>query len=308
MNGAGVGQAPGKLLLFGEHAVVYGHPALGLSLDRGVEVQLERGEGAVEVHPKLPISIHAAQPEALAEKALGDASHKLNCKVELGLPPMAGFGSSAALAVALVRAKAALDGRSTPDFRRTLDAAVKIEAVAHGKASGVDPAIVARGGLVYFQKRDKGPPLVRRLRPGMSLSLVVGAAGQHGGTGRVVAHMAALRRRSKPLVEAAMDTLGACARAGSRAIQRAELDELTEALNLAQGVLDGLGLVHEPVREAIARCREAGALAAKMSGAGGEGGAFFGLFAERAAAERAIEGLSKIGLSAWCEELSAGAA
>ncbi len=300
-------EAPGKVLLLGEHAVVYGEPALGFPLSRRARVTLAPGEGRLEVTlaPGLAVepSAAAASPESLVARALGPLRPAVDVVLELGFPPMSGFGSSAALGVALREAAHALAGTARPrSLAARLEEVLEVERVAHARPSGVDPAIVLAGGPVLFQRR-RGPPRVRRLRLAAPVALVVGAAGRHGGTIRTVSRVAALRDTSPRLVGAAMRALGEASRRGAAALAAGDLEPLGHALDLAHGVLSGLGLVSEQVEAAVRRARAGGALGAKMTGAGGAGGAFVALFPDAEAATRAARALAASGLEAWVERL-----
>ena len=86
------GRAPGKIILFGEHAVVYGEPAIGLPLSRGASVTLKPGTGKIRIRtpPEFAVraSKRAATPRDLVERALGDAARLSDVEIELGFPPM----------------------------------------------------------------------------------------------------------------------------------------------------------------------------------------------------------------------------
>jgi mevalonate kinase len=299
--------APGKVLLFGEHAVVYGQPAVGLPIRGRAEVTLAPGSGRVQLAlaPGLSVepSAAAAAPEALVARALGPLFAEVDTTLTLGFLPMAGFGSSAALGVALLEARDAYLGRRPPrGLLPRLEAAMAVETVAHARPSGVDPAIVLSGRPIVFERRD-GRPRVRPLALTAPVALVIGAAGRHGGTARTVSRVADLKGTAPALVQAAMAALGAAARTGARALSRHDLALAGHALDLSHGVLSGLALVSEQVEAAVRRARSEGALGAKMSGAGGAGGAFVALFASAAAATRAAAALEQDGLTAWVEQL-----
>lgn len=296
-DGARVGEAPGKVILFGEHAVVYGEPAVALPLSRRVRVKLTEGTGRVHVKlPKgtvVPGTHRAAAPVDLIRRALGERFDSTDTTITLGVPPMAGFGSSAALAVATLRAAGAPAARP-----RLLDRAIDVETVAHGRPSGIDPAAAIWAAPIRFVRGERIE--VRTIRLGAPIHVVVGSAGVHGGTAPVVAAIGETRARAPELVGAAMRTLGAASDAGAKGLARGDLELVGRALRIAQGILDGLGLVGAPVRDAVRLLEAHGALGAKMSGAGGTGGAYVGLFATKAGARRAAQAL-RDGGTAWVE-------
>lgn len=112
------GEAPGKLILFGEHAVVYGAPALGMPLSRPAVAELGPGTGQVSLRLakglEAEASPHAAQPTDLVARVLGPRMQQLDVRLTLYFPPMSGFGSSAAIVVAILRALEVMDGKPPP--------------------------------------------------------------------------------------------------------------------------------------------------------------------------------------------------
>lgn len=286
------GHGPGKILLFGEHAVVYGQPAIGLPLSRGVGVTLQAGAGGLRcrLRPGLRAvpSSAAATPEMLVQAVLGAERPQLDVEIHFEVPPMAGFGTSAALSVALLRAHDAwrrASGRPVPKlshYRRALS----VEAVAHGRPSGVDPATCLASGLIQFERPGPRPKL-QALSVGAPTFLLVGTAGAHGGARQSISRLSAWRTEAPELVEASMAALGATSRAGAKALTEGDPAALGAAFDLAHGILTGLGLVGPKVAATCQRLRELGAHGAKMSGAGGAGGAYVAVFGRRAEAERA---------------------
>ena len=146
-------RASGKVILLGEHAVVYGVPALAVGLDRGVEVELE---------PAPEPSILIGERRSETEDG-GDVTRALRALLaELGAPPVAvraklelpagsGLGVSAALGVAVARAVLAFQG-AVPERERVLAAAGAWESVFHGAPSGVDAAVAESGGCIQLTR------------------------------------------------------------------------------------------------------------------------------------------------------------
>lgn len=298
--------APGKLLLFGEHAVVYGAPAVGIPLQRGVYAELKPGRGRVHAELaeglSLPRSSRAAAPKDLVQRALGELADDVDVSLELELPPMCGYGSSAAVAVALLRAKASFLGRRMPGRRALWSAALDVEKAAHATPSGVDPAIVVWNEPILFE-RKKADISVRKQSFGKPVYMVAGWCGAHGGTKVSVTGLATLREARPKLVTAAMDTLAEASRTGATALRRGEHAALGPALDVAHGVLAGLGLVGEAVEGAVRAARAEGALGAKMSGAGGAGGAWLALFTSPRRAHSACAALQGRGYVAHTQRL-----
>jgi mevalonate kinase len=296
--------APAKLILFGEHAVAYGQPALGVALTPRVSVELTSGRGRVRCERAIESELpqNAASIEELVRAALGKRAAHLDLRIRMGVPPGAGLGTSAALGVALLRAHDKLleTDRSARDL---LAAAIAIENLAHGASSGLDPAIVIAEAPIQFTLRSN----LRTVRPVAvhgPLFLVVGARGTHGGTRHRVRAIGVLAHRAERPVKAAMKTLGEAARAGLAAMRNGDAPALGFAIDLAHGVLGGLGLVGDEIEKLVRAARNAGALGAKMSGAGGDGGALYALAPDLGNA-RAIERIWKrSGAHAFIETLA----
>ncbi|NOY26108.1 MAG: mevalonate kinase, partial [Oligoflexia bacterium] len=167
------------MILFGEHAVVYGHPAIAAAVNRGTTVSLQPEQG--------PTTVHAADIEdARLDAAIAAIlpAQGLGVRLSTDLPVGRGMGSSAALAVALVRANAAWEGR-VADLGECIRQGFVVERIFHGTPSGIDHTVSARGGAVYFRRGKDGPALSpAKVAP---LTLVVLDSGVTGNTKALVA-------------------------------------------------------------------------------------------------------------------------
>lgn len=294
--------------MLGEHSVVYGAPALGFPLERSIDVRIGPGSGHINLSSAddvdIPAPGDAASPREIVEHAMGSWMPKKDIAIHFGFPPMSGFGSSAALALALQRGRAALETRQPAAGEEMMRKLLSVERVAHAKPSGVDPAICLADGLIQFRRENgKGKPEVNSLVPAKPLHFLIGTIGAHGGARRTVSRVAEMKKQSPPMVKAAMAALGEAASTGARAVKKGDLDGLGSAMDLAHGVLSGFGLVSADVDRAVQKARLAGALGAKMSGAGGEGGAFLALFASRKAAEAAKAELGLTSILCWTQRV-----
>lgn len=271
--------ACGKVILFGEHAVVYGQPALAAGIARGVVV---RGGSPAA---RLGLRLHTPGGEVveatrggagrlsealtrLAESLEAEVGSlpSLTLEVESALPPGAGLGSSAALAVAVARAL--LGGAPGEEgMARVLRAATAAESVFHGNPSGVDHTTAAYGGVLRFVK-GAAPEVLTGLPP---LRLVVAQVEPGADTGVMVAGVRALRERSPARVDALLREAGALTDAGLDALRQGDLERLGLLMNLAHGLLHALGVSTEALDRGCHRARAAGALGAKLTGAGGGG-------------------------------------
>lgn len=244
------GFARGKLILAGEHAVVYGHPAIAMGVDRGTRVSLSHCEGPTH----LP---GGADPRLAAALRLALPPHGVRVDVHSDLPVGRGMGSSAALAVALLRAR---DGDVPPDA--LFDAALALETVFHGNASGLDVHIAIHGGAVRYRR---GPPREAVALPAPGWSVVVIDTGDAGDTRRMVRDVAARR----PSVDGLLADIGALALAVEDALHSPA--QLGPLWTRHHALLRRLGVSTPRLDAATDAAHHAGALGAKLSGAGGGG-------------------------------------
>ncbi len=287
-----VSSAPGKLYLFGEHAVVYGEPAIACAVDRRVTATVERrDDDRLRVRaPDLRLDSFAAEfgeradggvavdaDEGAVAAALGyvrgavESAYDhvgeragLDVTVESDLPLGAGLSSSAAVVVATLHAAVrAMDG----DIREeTLaERAYRVESdVQDGDASRMDTYCTTVGGAV----RVEGEEGERLEAP--ELPLAVGYDGGSGNTGELVADV----RELKETYGFAADTVGAIGdivRAGRPAVESGDLDEVGRLMDFDHGLLSALGVSARSLDEMVWAAREGGAAGAKLTGAGGGG-------------------------------------
>ncbi|MEN9787124.1 MAG: hypothetical protein RLZZ299_2388, partial [Pseudomonadota bacterium] len=198
-----VGEAPGKLILVGEHAVLRGHRAVAGAVGLRTRVALRERPGPSGLAAGTGVSApRLAEAVATLLPPAGVA-----LEVTSALPVGRGMGSSAALAVALVRALAAREGRVA-----TMEACVADgflpERVFHGTPSGLDHVVCAHGGLLAFRRTPAGPAW--EALEGGPLHVVVVDTGEGPATSTMVATVAE-RAHASWAAREALDRLGALA-------------------------------------------------------------------------------------------------
>lgn len=296
--------APGKIILFGEHAVVYGRPAIAVPV---AEVQAEAilqpaggGTGLRIIAPDLgrdyflanaepddPLAmIIRATLQRFNRAAPPDATLEISSTIPLGR----GLGSGAAISTAIVRVLAHFFDRPLAPAEVS-GLVFEAEKLYHGTPSGIDNTVVAFEQPVYFMK---GRP-IQRMRVKHPLTMVVGDSGIVAPTHTVVAD---LRRRwqSEPeRYEGYFDEVGVIVNQARVAIEEGRLGLMAigELMNENQELLETLGVSSPKLEQLIAVARQAGAVGAKLSGAGW-GGNIIAL-AEPASAAGVAQALTEAG-------------
>lgn len=243
--------ACGKLILCGEHAVVYGHPAIAVPVDLHTTVSVEPREGPLSIEHDLWSPRHEARLERALDVLFPEGGAQVT--IESDLPVGVGLGSSAALSVAACRASG-LDGDEL------LARAMGLENTFHGDASGLDVAVSYRGETLWYVKGKPLKPI-----PAPRGAIVVLDSGTAGDTDALVKQVA--ERFDK--LEDVIEDIGALVHAA-----RAVLEDpvsLGELLTENHGLLKQLGVSTPALDQLVDLALGCGAHGAKLSGAGGGG-------------------------------------
>ncbi len=272
----------GKVILLGEHGVVYGRPAIAAALDQGVRAHATTAPAdrmlidpwGVDVKPGPQNEEALAHAFSIALDELPAERPALEVRCEVELPAGAGLGCSAALGVSVIKAIAEALGDqmdSATLHRRSL----AWEQVFHGNPSGIDNAVAASGGVIRFQK---GEPFcqIPIARP---LHLVIAHSGEASSTSEMVAAVARQRERDPVRVEKVFDGIGALVINAARALADGDPRKLGQLLDLNHALLASLMLSTPRLEALVSRARADGAHGAKVTGAGG-GGCMLALAAE----------------------------
>jgi hydroxymethylglutaryl-CoA reductase len=257
---AASGKAAGKVILLGEHGVVYGRHALAVPISDVVNVSVTR---ASELSHDLPGEFVDV---LLNELGVDDKGWRIS--IDSQLPFGKGLGSSAAIAVAIVRAfNSAL--KLGLDDERVNAIAFASEKLAHGTPSGVDntlatfakPMLFRNAGGVQFESLDIStpPPLLV-------------AWGQE--TGRTSEQVAGVRKRREQSVahfDYLFDEMDRLSRQGAELLQAAKWEDLGALMNICHGLLNAIGVSTPDLERMVALARQYGAVGAKITGAGGGG-------------------------------------
>jgi mevalonate kinase len=294
-----IGRAGGKVILLGEHAVVYGVPALAVGLERGVvartlaiEVEdhaLHVPSWGVSVRPDDGTDLGRALRALLAASGPAVASRPRVVHAHVELPPGGGVGCSAAIGVAVARA---LDGAAS--LEAVMDRATAWERVFHGNPSGIDVAAAAMGGCLRFV-RGVG---VEPVHGAKALHLAIGATGRASSTKVMVERVAELRAREPERVGGVFDAITALVSRAVAALGRGDAPALGAAMDENHAHLAALGVSTVELEALVASARASGALGAKLTGAGG-GGCAVALASSEAHAAEIVWEWRQAGFDGW---------
>jgi mevalonate kinase len=286
----GRGEAPAKAILLGEHAVVYGYPAIAVPLpelharaqarfDASIDDLLlelpERGQTlSLQRQPEQPLLVAAF----LGAQAVGATAINLRLRLESNIPIASGLGSGAATAAAIMRALANLFDRPVPPARLS-DLVYEVERIHHGTPSGIDNTVVVYGQPTYFIK-GQAPEFLQLAAP---FHLIVADTGVPSPTRETVSALRQQREASPVYVNARLEAIGHLVEQARQALALGDMPALGQLLDACHGVLSELGLSGPELDNLVRAARAGGALGAKLTGAG-RGGNMIALVAEDAMA------------------------
>ena len=293
--------APGKVILFGEHAVVYGRAAIAAPVTQvQASVTAEPapdGSGLTIVAADLGQSIHlagTAEHDPLAAAARLTLAHLSapepdgTLTIHSTIPIAGGMGSGAAVSTALVRALAGLLGHQM-EPAEVSEIVFEVEKIHHGTPSGIDNTVIAYEQPVYFVRGRE----IERLTVGQPFTLLIGDTGTPSPTGQVVAQVRRNWQRDPARYDALFDQIGAVAEEARRAIENGDIYALGPLMDDNHELLIDMGVSSPQLDDLVETARQEGAMGAKLSGAG-QGGNVIALV-EQDLVERVTEALVQAG-------------
>jgi hydroxymethylglutaryl-CoA reductase len=260
--GPGTATAAGKVILLGEHAVVYGKHALALPISNAVSARVTRN------NPQSDLPAGFDDGIALIAHALGVDTEGVGITVQSKIPRAMGLGSSAAIAVAIIRGfDVAFD--LGIDDERVNAIAYECEKLAHGTPSGVDNTIATFATPMLF-RRD-GEFEISPIELAAATPIVIAFSGATGMTIEQVAAVRARHEKNAVRYDAIFDEIDAISCAGARALASADYAQLGSLMNICHGLLNSMEVSNPELEGMVSIARASGAAGAKLTGAGGGG-------------------------------------
>lgn len=282
--------APGKAILFGEHAVVYGQPAIAIPIFQVqakaiIKADIQAPEGRIWISSELVgldsdlEALESSNPLKLTIKNTLkhygiERAPAFRLKIDSSVPVAAGLGSGAAVSAAIARAVAGFLGQEISDGEVS-EITHESEKVYHGTPSGVDSTVVSFKQAVYF---EKGRPLefVEIARP---FSLLIGDTGVRSNTREVVDDVRKAWKQNPESFEGLFKAVGEISLHGRKALRLGNVEHTGKLMKENHALLVRMDVSSPELDNLVQAANQAGALGAKLSG-GGRGGNMLALAAE----------------------------
>lgn len=296
---AAIGIAHSKLILVGEHAVVHGQPAIAIPFPLvGVESTVERVLGTVKIDSSFYHGPIDSAPSSLAGvvnciretlQFLGLPCQDLLIKIKSSIPPGKGLGSSASVAIAVIKSLFNYADRkyTQEELFRFVNVA---ETYAHGAPSGIDPLTITSDCPVWYEKGQE----TNYISPKSDFHFIVADTGRMADTRSAIESVASLLKSAPKIFQSKLERLGEITYQVREALEKASKQVLGQLLNEAQKELEALGVSDAGLNRLIYFALQEGALGAKLTG-GGNGGCIIALAQNEIHSKQLTEKLKRFG-------------
>jgi len=274
--------APAKVILVGEHFVVENEPAIAVAIDLRAYVTATKRDDdlvflkslnlgitdsfreseSVKLREFKPLEVIIRELERRTGSWIG-----LNIVINSKIPVAAGMGSSAAIAVASTLAISRILGLEL-SRGEVSSIAYEAEKIVHGKPSGIDNTISTYGGAIVYRKSEGFISLDCNFS---GYKLILADSGIPRSTGEMVAKVRRLKSKYPKVMDPLYHSAGRLTIEAARALRDGDFIKLGELMNINHGLLSAIGVSNEKLEQLVYAARKAGALGAKITGAGGGG-------------------------------------
>ena len=273
--------APGKIILFGEHAVVYGRSAIAAPVSQlraTATIAANNTAGIRLIAPDLEIDVQLGtlpDEDALAmtvrqvQRAINlPQLPDLTITIHSDIPIASGLGSGAAISAAIIRALATyLKQPQLLDNKIVSELTYEVEKIHHGTPSGIDNTVVAYEQPVYFTRRQP-TNLIEPFEVKRPLHLIIGHTGMRSSTKTVVMDVRRQWEADSVTFEAIFDACGDVAKAARFAIEQGDMAQIGRLMSENHVWLQKMSVSSPKLDKLVDAAMAAGALGAKLSGAG----------------------------------------
>lgn len=260
--------APGKIILSGEHAVVYGYPAILAAVDRRLFVEVKKSKAGFEIIPQEGGTLGRYALEKIKGNLKVKDLRGLKIKIDSQIPIGCGMGSSAAFAVAITAAIFEFL-RKPWKPEKINEIAYEIEKKQHGNPSGGDNTISTYGGFLWYRKESEGLKIFRPLEvKELPDFFLINTGKPKENTGEMVTMVKNLYLKFPTRIEELFRKMETVTKEFLRFLLKEESSDLKELIMANEKLLESLGVVSLKTRQLIQKIEKIGG-AAKISGAGG---------------------------------------
>ncbi len=274
--------APSQAFLFGEHAVLYGSPALALSIDkRAYSTAESMSQGEIIIRSELGEYRRRGERilvfnEDLAKLSDGlmilldkyDVKSGVRLDIRSNVPIGSGMASSASVSAAISKSVDRLFELGMDD-RELLEAVYIFEKIIHGRASKTGPACAVFGGVIWIEWA--GDEMKAVSLGYKEIPLAIACTGKPSPTKVMIDSVSSLRRSIPSVHDSLIRSISEVVIMGRSALEEGNLKVLGSLMNINQGLLYSLGVSSWEIERVVWEARRGGALGAKLSGAGGGG-------------------------------------
>jgi mevalonate kinase len=272
-------RAPGKIILFGEHAVVYGRPAIAVPIHQvsaTVEVTSIPASPLGVIHVEATdIGFDSWLHEMSPDQPLARIIHltldeirvhdppTMGIQISSSIPIASGLGSGTAVSVAILRSLSNHLGQSLP-LKRQSELAYEVEKIHHGTPSGIDNTVVTYAKPVCFEL-GRDPEIIQI---GAPFTLIISDTGVQSPTAVAVEQVRKGWQEDPNMYESLFDEIGKLVLQARYSMERGQVNELGPLMDQNQALLEAIGVNSPPLQTLIDAARSAGAYGTKLSGAG----------------------------------------